>query len=72
MTDEQAFVAASDAIYQCNLTFCDTEALGQELDEVLIGLAINRRCRDTDLEAVVAVGADDLILAGAGLDANVQ
>lgn len=54
------------------MTFGDTETLGQEFDEVAIGLSVNRRRGDADLEAVCSVRADDLILAGARLYVNVQ
>lgn len=67
----EAFVAARVAFNQFHLVFGHAKGLGQELDKVGIGLAINRWGCDPHLQAIGPMGPNDFVLAGSRLNADV-
>ena len=65
--DAQLLVPPQFAFLYEHVAFRHFELLGDKLDEMGIGLAINRRCGDGDFY-LVAMQANNLIAAGLGLN----
>jgi hypothetical protein len=67
--DTQLLAAGGVATDQGDLTAANIEGLGKKADQVGIGLALDGRGGNADLQGV-AVGADYLVPAGARLQAD--
>jgi len=72
MADADALVAACMAAQKRYSRTGNIALSSQKTQQMVIGLAIDRRRRNTNLQAAIGLGGNDLITAGARLQTNIQ